>query len=59
MPKSIITKDDENFLNALTDLSLDTKESKDMIRDFQKDTLVQKDNIKEQIKEIKIKRIYA
>jgi len=56
---SIITKDDENFLHALTCLSLDTKESKDMINDFKSDTRVQKDNIKEQIKEIKIKRIYA
>lgn len=57
--KGVLSRKDELFIYFLTDKCLEIKTSKDMISDFRSDTRLELDNIEEQIKEIKIKRIYA
>ena len=57
--KGLLSKDEELFTYFLTEKSLETNTSKEMINDFKSDTRLQLDNIEEQIKEIKIKRLYA
>ena len=57
--KGLISRNDEFFIELLTNSCLEEKASKEMINDFKRDTRLQLDNIEEQIKEIKIKRLYV
>jgi len=54
-----ISVKEERAIELLANLFLDMNTSKNIISDFKSDTRGQLDAINEQIKEIKIKRLYA